>query len=186
MATEISSEHPLRKLFEDLVQRHFSRRADIHDADMVSYVGGVLTEFTHTDRLYQIHDASGRRLDEVAGMLVASNPMLEASSFDREREVRKHIGDFTLFFAGLYPEAIASLPRVNALSLDRFVDYIAAGKESYAIVAAFNLFEYRDEAPLFKRLSDHFEDCVTGLHLVKQEIDELAQFPLKPPHGELM
>ena len=33
------------------------------------------------------------------------------------------------------------------------------------------LFEYRDEAPLFKRLSEHFEDCVNGLHLVKRELD---------------
>jgi hypothetical protein len=168
------------------VQRHLSRGADIHDAEIVSYVGGVLTDFTHTDRLYRIRNAQGRRLAEVAEMLVESNPMLEASSFDREREVRKHIGDFTLFFAGLYPEAIASLPRVHPLSVDAFVDYVAAGKESYAVVAAFNLFEYRDEAALFKGLSDHFEDCVTGLHLVKQEIDELSQFPLRPPHGELM
>ena len=32
--------------------------------------------------------------------------MFEAPSFDREREVRKHIGDFTLFFAGLFPESL--------------------------------------------------------------------------------
>src|SRR3954469_21431383 len=94
----IPDDHPLRKLFEELVHRHFSRGADIHDAEVVSYVGGVLIDFTHTDRLYQIHDARGRRLDEVAAMLVESNPMLDAQSFDRERQVRKHIGDFTMFF----------------------------------------------------------------------------------------
>jgi len=180
----ISSEHPLRKLFESLVQRHFYRGVDLHDPDVVSYVGGVLTEFTHTDRLYRIRDVHGRRLEEVAEMLVASNPMLDAWSFDREREVRKHIGDFTLFFAGLYPEAIASLARVNPLSPDTFVDYIAAGKKSYAVVAAFDLFEYQDEAPLFRRLSEHFEECVTGLHLVKRDIDGLGQFPLRLGHGE--
>ena len=103
-------------------------------------------------------------------MLVESNPILDATSFDRERAVRKHIGDFTLFFSGFFPEAIASLPRIHPLSVDAFVDYVAAGKESYAVVAAFNLFEYRDEAPLFKRLSERFEDCVDGLHLVKREI----------------
>ena len=64
-------------------------------------------------------------------------------------------------------------------------DYVAAGKESYAVVAAFNLFEYRDEAPLFRRLSERFEACVDGLHLVKREIDA-RQLPLKPPHGGLM
>ena len=176
----ISPDHPLRKLFEDLVRRHFFRGADVYDAALIEYVGGVLTDFTHTDRLYQIHNARGRRLEEVAEMLVESNPILDANSFDREREVRKHIGDFTLFFTGFFPEAVASLPRVNPLSVDTFVDYVAAGKESYAVVAAFNLFEYRDEAPLFKRLSERFEACVDGLHLVKREIDELGHFPLKP------
>jgi hypothetical protein len=49
----------------------------------------------------------------------------------------------------------------------------SSGKESYSIVAAFNLFEYRDEAPLFRRLSDRFEECVCGLNLVKRELQEL-------------
>lgn len=50
---------------------------------------------------------------------------------------------------------------------------MSAGKESYAVVAAFNVFEYRDEAPLFRRLSDRFEECVFGLNLVKREIEEV-------------
>jgi len=29
--------------------------------------------------------------------------MLEARSFDYEREVRKHIGDYTLLLTGLFP-----------------------------------------------------------------------------------
>ena len=37
-------------------------------------------------------------------MLIESNPLLEAHSFDREREVRKRIGDYTLFLTGLFPE----------------------------------------------------------------------------------
>jgi len=173
----MSSDHPLREFFEELVRRHFYHGADVHDPQVVSYIGGVLTDFMHTDRLYQIRNAHGRRLQDVAEMLVESNPILDATSFDREREVRKHIGDFTLFFTGFFPEAVASLPRMHPLSVDAFVDYVAAGKESYAVVAAFNLFEYRDEAPLFKRLSERFEDCVDGLHLVKREIDELGHLP---------
>lgn len=170
----LSRNHPLRRLFRDLVQRNlFSGGVRLFDADVAEYVVGVLIDFTHADNLYRIRDARGRRLEEVAEMLVASNPLLEGSSFDREREVRKHVGDFTLFFTGLFPEAVAALPRIRPLSLDRFVDYMAAGKESYAVVAAFNVFEYRNEAPLFRRLSDGFEQCVFGLNLVKREIEQL-------------
>ena len=60
-------------------------------------------------------------------MLVESNPLLGAPSFDREREVRKHIGDFTLFFTGMFPEYVATLPR-RGLRLDSFVDYVKAAQ----------------------------------------------------------
>ncbi len=171
--TSIQPDHPLRQLFHELVRRHFATGVHLHDVDVTEYVSGVLAEFTHVDSLYRIRNAQGRRLDDVAEMLVESNPLLDASSFDREREVRRHVGDFTLFFAGLFPEAVAHLPRRRPLSLDAFIDYVAAGKESYNVVAAFDVFEYRDEAPLFRRLSDRFEQCVFGLNLVRQEFEEM-------------
>ena len=111
----------------------------------------------------------------------SSSPILSSTRrHSIAEEVRKHIGDFTLFFAGFYPEAIASLPRVHPLSVDTFVDYVAAGKESYAVVAAFNLFEFRDEAPLFRRLSERFDECAHGLRLVKRELDHAQVRPDSP------
>lgn len=169
----ISGEHPLRKLFQQLVRRHLFDGVRLQDAEIADYVSGILTDFTHVDNLYRIRNARGRRLEEVAEMLVESNPLLDAPSFDREREVRKHVGDFTLFFTGLFPEAVASLPKLRPLSCDMLVDYVAAGKESYRVVAAFNVFEYRREAPLFRRLSECFEQCVFGLNLVKGELEQL-------------
>jgi len=170
---QISQEHPLQRLFHELVREQFSRRAHVYDADIAEYVSRVLVDFADVEHLYRIRNAQGRLLEDVAEMLVESNPLLNASSFDREREVRKHVGDFTLFFSGFFPELVASLPRVRWHSLDAVIDYVKAGKESYAVVAAFNLFEYRAEAPLFRRLSEQFEQCVFGLNLVKHEIEEL-------------
>jgi hypothetical protein len=181
----IPPNHPLRLLFQELVYRHLYDAADLRDAEVADYVSGILTEFTHVDRLYPIRNIVGRQLEEVAELLVESNPLLDANSFDREREVRKHIGDFTLFLAGLFPEVVAALPRLRPLSPDTFVDYVAAGKKSYAVVAAFNLFEYRDEAPLFRRLSDSFERCVVGLNQVKEELEELQVGTYRPMRGNL-
>ena len=48
------------------------------------------------------------------------------------------------------------------------------GKESYYIVSQFDLFEYRDEAPLFARLSDEFERCMHGLKHVREEVDKMG------------
>ncbi|HEY1212982.1 MAG TPA: hypothetical protein VGE93_05045, partial [Bryobacteraceae bacterium] len=115
-------------------------------------------------------DSKGKQLEDVGEMLIESNPLLDGRSFIYEREVRKHIGDYTLFLAGLFPEHVARIHRQRT-RLDSFVDYLKAGKESYSVVASFNQFEFRDEAPLFKQLSDNFELCVFGLNLVKQDLD---------------
>jgi len=57
--------------------------------------------------LYRLQNARGKRLEDVGEMLIESNLMLEAPSFDRERAVRKHVGDYTLFMTGLFPESVA-------------------------------------------------------------------------------
>jgi len=84
--------------------------------------------------------------------------------------VRKHIGDYTLFLTGLFPEYVARIHRQKT-RLDGFVDFLKAGKESYSVVAAFNQLEFANEAQLFRRLSENFELCVFGLNLVKQDLD---------------
>ena len=51
------------------------------------------------------------------------------------REYHRHIGDFTLFWTGVYPEMLRRLQ--SLLSKDRFVDYCEQGKRSYYIASTF-------------------------------------------------
>ena len=141
---------------------------------MVTYVGDLLIDFVHVDNFCRIRNCRGKRLEEVGDMLVESNPVLAARSFEREREVRKHIGDYTLFLTGMFPEYVATLPR-RGLRLDSLIDYLRAGKESYWIVAAFDQFEYRHVAPFFRRLAEQFEYCVHGLNRVKSDLEALRE-----------
>ncbi len=164
----------LHELFTHLVARRFYGDAHLIDAEITQYVSNLLVEFAHVKNLYKIRNAKGKPLEDVGEMLVESNPLLAARSFDREREVRKHIGDYTLFLTGLFPEYVASLARRRpGLRIDAFIDYVKAGKESYRIVSYFDQFEYKREAPLFRRLSENFELCVYGLNLVKRDLEEM-------------
>ena len=167
----IRPDHPLNKLFAELTSKHLVNTAGVDDPQMARYIAGVLVDFTHVDSLYRIRNAKGRRLEEVGEMMIESNPLLDAPSFFREREVRKHIGDYTLFIAGLFPEYVHRLP-TRGMRMDAFIDYMQAGKESYRIVASFDQFEFRDVAPLFRRLAERFELCVFGLNLVKSELEQ--------------
>jgi hypothetical protein len=162
----ISPGHPLRRLFSELVTR------EVPDTELATYIANLLVDFVHVQQVYRIRDVRGKPLEEVGEMLVASDPLLEGGSFDREREVRKHIGDYTLFMAGMFPEHVAALPN-RGLRLDSLIDYIKTGKESYLIVGAFDQFEHRRVAPLFRRLAAEFEFCVYGLNRVKSTLEAM-------------
>ena len=166
----ISDSHPLRQLFQELISTHFEQDIGLRDGSLQAYVANMLTEFCDVDQLYRIRNASGQPLQDVGEMLLESNPVYgEAPSFDRERQVRKHIGDYTLFFAGMFPESINRF-RLRRHRLESFLDLMKAGKESYYIVSKFEHFEYAKVAPLFARLSREFELCVFGLNMVKNDL----------------
>ena len=173
----IPDDHPLQKLFTELVGRHYAEEIGLRDQELIGYVAHVLTEFCDVEQLFKIHNAAGKPLTDVGEMLMESNPLFgPAPSFDRERQVRKHIGDYTLFFTGMFPESINHL-QLRRHRLENFIDWMKAGKESYYIVSKFDCFEYTKVAPLFERLSDHFEQCVYGLNCVKYELQEM-QHPI--------
>lgn len=181
----IPESHPLEQLFSKLVARHYAQEIGLRDPTLIAYVAHLLTEFCDVDQLHMIRNAAGRPLADVGEMLLESDPVYgPAPSFDRERQVRKHIGDYTLFFTGMYPESI-NRHRLRRDRIESFVDWMKAGKESYYIVSKFEFFEYSKVAPLFLKLSDHFEQCVYGLNQVKNELQEM-QHPIVRRSNELL
>ena len=173
----IPESHPLQELFQDLVGRHYAHEIGIRDPQIVAYVSHLLAEFCEADQLFKVQNASNRQLDDVGEMLLESDPVYgPAPSFDRERQVRKHIGDYTLFLAGMFPESINHF-RLRRQRLENFVEWVKAGKESYYIVSKFEHFEYAKVAPLFASLSKNFEGCVYGLNMVKNDLEEM-QHPI--------
>ena len=173
----IPESHPLQQLFEDLVGRHYAEEIGIRDPQVVAYVSHLLTEFCDAEQLFKIRNGASRSLEDLGEMLLESDPVYgPAPSFDRERQVRKHIGDYTLFFAGMFPESINRF-RLRRQRMENFVDWVRAGKESYYIVSKFEHFEYQKVAPLFANLSKNFEGCVYGLNMVKNDLEEM-QHPI--------
>src|SRR2546430_16190726 len=116
-----------------------------------------MAEFCDAEQLFKVRNEAGKPLTDVGEMLVESNPIFgPAPSFDRERQVRKHIGDYSLFFTGMFPESINNF-RLRRDRLENFIDRMKAGKESYYIVSKVEHFQYTKVAPLFGNLSNHVE-----------------------------
>jgi hypothetical protein len=169
-------DHPLRRLFAGFTEQTFINTLGVGDPHLIDYLSELLSRFVHVDAIYRLRSAQGRRLEEVAEMV------FEAEGLPPEgrtrREIHRHIGDFTLFWTGVYPEFVNKLR--SALSKDYFIDYQAQGKRSYYIASTFEDEPYRDEAPVLRRLSAEFELCAYGLNQVRREW-ERARAAVPPP-----
>lgn len=175
--------HPLEPFFQQAVRNSYEGKLGLRDPDVTGYIARLLCEFSDARNLYKVRDPEGRPIEELDEMVRAADPVNgSASSFDEERALRKHIGDYALFVGGMYPEATDST-RARRRHQPSLEELISAGKESYFIVSQFNLFEYEQEAPLFARLSDSFERCILGLTLVRDEFAtrKMLPPPLQPP-----
>ncbi len=187
MAHGIPKSHPLVHLLSSLTQRNFTTYLGWTDAEVMDYLTGVLVDFVHVDRLFRIRNARGQRVEEVAEMLAEGDILQRADSFDRERTVHKHIGDFTLFMTGIFPEFVRRQRRVGIIaSADAFLDYVQVGKRSYRIVSEFASTGAEAAAPLFRKLSDNFELCVYGLGYVRADLDRLRDPRFQTAKGRLL
>jgi hypothetical protein len=177
MVTKMVSEsNPLQQFFSAVVGHSYDE-IGVCNPEVQNYVATLLTDFCEVENLYKIKSIDGRPLFDVGEMLLESDPVYgRAPSFDRERQVRKHIGDYSLFFTGMFPESL-NMTRLRRSRMDSLVDFVRAGKESYYIVSKFEHFEYAKVAPLFRTMAKEFENLVYGLNQVKNELEEM-QHPI--------
>jgi hypothetical protein len=170
-------DHPLRRLFAGLTEHTFNTTLGLADPPLTDYLSEMLSRFVHSDAVYRLRNSSGRRLEEVAEMMVEAEALPEGRT---RREVHRHIGDFTLFWTGVYPEALHKLR--STLRKDHFIDYCAQGKRSYYLASTFDDGSCRDEAPVLRRLSEEFELCAYGLNQVRREWEKQPPAaPWTPP-----
>ena len=158
-------DNPLRRLFAGLTEHAFMDTLGMGDPRLIDYLSVLLSRFTHIDALQRLRSSSGKSLEEVADMLMEAEQM--PAEGRTSREFHRHIGDFTLFWTGVYPEALKRLR--SLLRKDHFIDYCEQGKRSYYIASTFEDDPYREEAPVLRRLSEQFELCAYGLSQVRKE-----------------
>ena len=161
----IQPHHPLRRMFAGITEHTFVRTLGIGDPNLVDYLSELLSRFIHIDVIYRLRSASGKKLEDVAEMILAAEEVPPEGR--TRREMHRHIGDFTLCWTGVYPEMVHRLRSV--LTRDHFIDYCQQGKRSYYIASTFENDPYRAEAQVLRRLSEEFELCAYGLTQVRRE-----------------
>jgi len=152
----------LSRFFSGLTEQTFQTELGVADPPLIDYVAELLVRFVRNDAIFRIRNLTGRRLEEIAEMLAEAQHRLG----DRQREVHRHIGDFALFWTGLYPEALQQLQAADRK--DWFVDYCEQGKRSYYIASTMRSDENAQQCEVLQRLSERFELCAYGLSEVRR------------------
>src|SRR5206468_2157161 len=123
MTREFPESHPLHRLFRGMTEQTFMAELGIGDPRLVGYVANLLAAFVPSDAVWKIRDGEGRRVKQVTAMVAEAEAAADAN---RRRECHRHVGDFTLFWTGVYPEALGKLRGPD--TADHLVEYQQQGK----------------------------------------------------------
>ena len=164
MRWQIQPDHPLRRLFGGLVEQVFQAELGICDPHLTDYLTRLLSEFVHIDAIYRLRSVSGDVIREVSRAEAEAYLGPHVDPTERTRVINRFIGDFTLFWTGVYPETLS--PRHSGVS--RLNEYLLHGRRSYGIASELSNADTEPPGALLRRLSEEFESCVHGLHLVRE------------------
>jgi hypothetical protein len=95
---------PSETLFFYVMVRHSLRRAGIDDRDLADYLAVLLLDFGQRDRAWRIDWHDDQRHQYLVDILTD----LEATEGDRRFRVMVHLGNYSLWLAGLFPDYIAA------------------------------------------------------------------------------
>lgn len=163
----------LRRYFSGITEQTFQASLGVADPPLVDYLVDLLIRFVRCDDVFGLRNLEGKRVHDVVQMMEEAEERQGTS----RRKVLRHIGDFTLFWTGVYPEALKKLQ--GQTQRDQFVDYCNQGKRSYWMASTIPA-ETNEENAVLGRLSQEFELCVYGLGEVRREWERRDDSPDAP------
>ncbi|MEE2935466.1 MAG: hypothetical protein VYA84_05665 [Planctomycetota bacterium] len=163
---EVKKRSTIERFFSGLNECIFQSKLGVVDVQLVDYLTDMMLRFVRFDSLQKIRHSDGRPATEIFQMLCEAENRIGLA----RREVHRHIGDFTLFWSGMYPESLRRMRPYE--TQDGFLDYCRQGKRAYAIAAEIEGGHDRPSSDLLQSLSDQFEMCAYGLREVRREWEE--------------
>ncbi len=148
MTVERMNMYSLRSFFGKLIRMSFYDLGKEKDTQVASYLVEVLADFVEAERLFKIRGSGGEKVETVVEM-VLDNQSGSRETSERERDLRKYIGDFTLFMTGIFRDYV--------IRGSYFHYYINEGSRSYFLVSKFDLKTGKGNPIMFTKLSNEFE-----------------------------
>ena len=150
----------VRQFFAGVVENVFHSDLGICDPEPIGYFSELLVSYIHVDDLFPFGNKN-RRVKDVSQLLS------KAKTKEQKRQICRYIGDFTVFWVGLYPENIRNL-HGTGLGFSTS-DFAEQGKKFYLIARRCTSSKQKPPPHLLEDLSNHYHDYVHGLSLCRKE-----------------
>jgi len=145
-----------------ILVRHAFLGAGIQDRNTADYVAEMLSVFASAHRARHPLRQQVGPMNYIVDVIQALQDATHAERF----LLRAHLGNFVLFFSGLFPEHIRHRRhRRAAPSIDY---YESVGQTSFRMAGGHRLAGEYELAPVFSTLSDHF-------HVTRLALNDLSE-----------
>ena len=140
----------------------------LRDATMAEYLANMISVFTCSSRMFKVQDGDSESyyyLFDLIETLQKSDPV-------RQYKIYCHIGNYSLFLTGLFPEFVEHQYRYRRQLVDDHF-YVGFGKTYYGLASDHHMARYNELATVFSRLS-------TGFEIFKHLLNYMAFRYLRP------
>jgi hypothetical protein len=134
------------------------------DRCVADYVASVLTAFVQTRRAHELPTHPELSADYVTDMLAA----LSVASSEEAFLIRVHVGNYSLFVTGVFPEHVRHRQAVRAAPSLNF--YENMGSVNYRLAAEHNLARRHALTETYRTIADRFSEVRQGLNCLTDRL----------------
>jgi len=178
--------HISTHLYFYILVRQVFRRSGIMERVIADYVAEVLTEFSRIERTQCSIRGQPRPLDYFFELLGALQTVDDTTQFF----IRAHIGNYSLFLSGIFPDRIRFRAEVRGAPNLKY--YEELGRANYRVASDHRLARKYDLDGIFNTLAERFSttrlalndlgDRLLTLTDVAPSVDALLKETLRPPN----
>ncbi|HEX3798496.1 MAG TPA: hypothetical protein VH413_07330 [Verrucomicrobiae bacterium] len=157
-----------------MLVRHVFKRSDLNDRALADYVAEVLTAFSESRQSECILPGQINPLDYFFEMVSALQTADERTSF----QLRLHIGNHSLFLAGVFPERIRARAETRGFPSLRYYEQL--GRTHYRIAGEHRLAQRYQLDNVLCTLSERFQSARRALNDMADRLFSIGEgdYPL--------
>src|SRR5262249_18509997 len=120
------------QLYFYILIRHVLKETGLNDRNLSDYLASLLERFSQTARLRSPADGNSNPVQYVSDMLIALRNASPSQTF----LIRAHVGNYSLFITGMFPETVQSRSQRGAPDVSFYED---VGRANFKAVARHEL-----------------------------------------------